>query len=130
MVDYVEFQDLAQELIAEFGRSVTLRRFTDVAPPDPNKPWVLGSPTITSSTVKAAFVPMNESPDQDHQLTDPGILSQMDESVCIVDALSSPIPPNLKDRILDGATEWVIERIGILKPGSLPIAYELRLKRG
>ena len=49
--------EAARRMIAKYGQSVTFRTLTDGALPDPNAPWLPGTPVNVDHAVKIAFFP-------------------------------------------------------------------------
>ena len=49
--------EAARRMIAKYGQSVTFRTLTDGTLPDPNAPWLPGTPVSVDYAVKIAFFP-------------------------------------------------------------------------
>jgi hypothetical protein len=124
--DYVEFVQLAQELIAENGRVVTFQKFAATAV-DGNKPWKgAGTPTIAQTkTIPAMFVPASGSGFGRDIVTEE-LLNRVEQV-----ALIAPTDVSLEDFhvILDDGVRWNIDWAQVLKPGATIVLYVFGVKR-
>lgn len=123
MVDYVALGVVAQELIEEFGRAMSIRKVTTAAPGDPAKPWVPGAESTVDTAGFGVFLETQRS-----FLT--GELIPADESLILLSATEfGAVVPINKDRIVDGSDVWEIVQTNTLKPGATVLIYELRVKK-
>ena len=124
-MDWQPFVDLATEMIATYGRNVTIQKFTS-APADPTKPGE-GNQTITQSiVVKACFVPVSGFDlGQSFAAED---LFKTSEQVCMIGQQTV----NLEGfhTILDSDnTKWRIETGQTLAPGDTILLYAFGIRR-
>ena len=117
--DYGELQTVATELIAFFGRDVTLQ-LKNQTPADPAKPWEAPQTTSpTTITTKAAFV---EFTTQDRLGSDS--IKQHDKRVGVQ---SQEITAEWE--IVDGTELWKIVDIrDTVRPGPLTVLYDLQVR--
>ena len=122
---YDEMIAVAQELIEEFGRPVTLQKLGKATTGSPT-PWTgPGSPTVIESLpVAACFVPPSGL-----DLGKLGITDDMLKRVSQV-ALVSPIQENLErmDTLLDNVV-YKVEWVQVLKPADQTVLYAFGVKR-
>lgn len=124
--DYNEFVQLAQELIAENGRSVKLQKL-DATSSDPSKPWKgPGAPTVAvEKTLLAVFVPASGS-GLGRDIVKEELLDRVEQV-----ALVAPTDVSLEDfhAILDDGVRWRIDWAQALRPGPLVVLYVFGVKR-
>jgi len=119
MVDYVRLQSVAQKLINENGRSMTLNRLS-ITSADVNKPW-RGTDNILEDTVDliGVFVETKTS------IID-GTLLKEDEKSVLANAIDSQGKDlTLFNRLIDGSDESTITKVNPLRPGDLVMMYEI-----
>jgi len=119
MVDYVRLQSVAQKLINENGRSMTLNRLS-ITSADANKPW-RGTDNILEDTVDliGVFVETKTS------IID-GTLLKEDEKSVLANAIDSQGKDlTLFNRLIDGSDESTITKVNPLRPGDLVMMYEI-----
>ncbi len=122
MVDYVELATVAQELILEFGRAMSVRKVTTAVPGDPDTPWVPGAESVADTAVNGVFLETKRS-----HIT--GEMIPEDRSLLLLSASElGAVVPIGKDRIVDGAKVWEVLRVETLKPGATALIYELQVK--
>lgn len=123
MVDFVALATTAKELIAEFGRAVSLRKVTTDTPADLAKPWVPGAEATADTAAIGVFLDTQRS-----FIT--GELIPADQSVVFLSAseLGSVVPIG-KDRLVDGSDTWEIVTVNTLKPANTVLLYELMVKK-
>ena len=124
--DYTEFSQLAQELIAENGRDVTLQKL-DATATDASKPWKgAGAPTVAQSkAVPAVFVPASGS-GLGRDIVKEELLDRVEQV-----ALVAPTDVSLEGFhiILDDGVRWNIDWAQVLKPGPTVVLYVFGVKR-
>lgn len=124
--DYTEFAQLAQELISENGRTVTLQKL-DATAADASKPWKgAGAPTVAQSkAVPAVFVPPSGS-GLGRDIVKEELLDRVEQV-----ALVAPTDVSLEDfhTILDDGVRWNIDWAQVLKPGPTVVLYVFGVKR-
>ena len=124
--DYTEFVTLAQEIIADNGRDVTIQLLSST-PANAATPWRgPATPTVqTQRTVKAVFVPS--------QGTNLGIDVVSDELLRRVEEVCLIAPTDIElqgfTRIVDGGVNYTIDWVQVLKPGPLIVLYFFGIKR-
>ncbi len=122
MVDYTALATVAQELIEEFGRAMSVRKVTTGAPGDADKPWLPGAEGTADTATTGVFLDTEKS-----FIT--GELIPTDQSVLLIAASGLAVIPINKDRIVDGSEIWEITKVTILKPGATVLLYELMVKQ-
>lgn len=140
-INYARMQQIAERLLTENGRYVVLRKIADNPPLDPDKPWEVPLPTVTDTVVRVAFIPKDDRSAPTSETLEPRDITFTETQICMIDAVSAgDMPPNLKAEIREGTIVdgvmvgeptkvWPIKLINPLKPGPLPIFYELNLER-
>ena len=130
MVDYVSFQNLAERLIEENGRTLSLVRLDQGNPTDPAKPW-RGSTEADEITVVVTGVVIEfEKEDFDGTLVRRG-----DKRILIADksVTDESNASNLKIEdytfVLDGSVRWKIITAVLIEPGPLRIMYDLQVRQ-
>lgn len=124
--NYTSSKTLATTLIGDFGRSVTIQKFSANVS-DAERPWLgPGQPVVeTSKTVKAVFIPPIS--------LDWGKASITDEMLNRVEqvAMVETSDVNLLDFtcILDSGVRWMINWAQELKPGDVTVMYVFGVKR-
>lgn len=119
-IDYAKMQQLAQRLIEQSGRSVTLQRLSRKSD-DPDKPW-RGTADLTPADeeviVSAVFLDTISSRYLGLTIQKEGFGDEGSAQYVIVSTLSAPAN-DLKvfDRLIDGYQAYQISAINILKPG-------------
>lgn len=126
--DYTDIVSVAQELIADFGRTATFEQLSSTAA-DPAKPWRgPAAPTVASSkAAPAAFVPASGS-DLGKDLVSEELLKSV-EQVCLVAPAADSFAFDLCDSVQDGGVRWAVKWGQVLAPGPVPVLYLLGLSR-
>lgn len=130
MVDFVSFQNLAERLIEENGRTISLVRRDQANFTDPNKPW-RGSTDVDEITVvvKGVFIEY-EKMDFDGSLVRRGDKRLLVAAKSVTDESSAS---NLKiedyDEVLDGGTRWKIITAELIEPGDLRIMFDIQVRQ-
>lgn len=115
---FADLVNSTQDLIADFGRDVTLRQVTRTT-----------SATLTSvteantdTTVKMAFEPFKL------REMDDTIVQIGDVKAFVATAALGGADPKQGDIVIDGSQHWRIQRFLHYNPGDDDIAYELHLR--
>ena len=131
MVDYARFRSLAERLIEENGRTLSLVRRDQGNPTDPAKPW-RGSTEAATITVAVLGVVIDfEKEDFDGSLVrrgDKRILIS-DQSVIDEGGGAANLQIEDYDHILDGTTRWKILDVNLIEPGDTRIMYDIQVRQ-
>lgn len=137
--DYGEVAATAQELVTEFGRSVTLRRL-NALPPDPAQPWVPAADprepaefvpggseqTFAELAVTAVFV----EPSSLAQLGGPNAqLVDWVKRAQQVGIIAHPDDISTFSELVDGADVWRVVGCSTLNPGGTRLLHFLGCAR-
>lgn len=116
--DYSEIIATADELLQEFGRQVTFRRFTTTAA-NPSKPWGAENQSLDTvlNNVWAAVVPFTSEDDPD--------AVRFEIKMIIVSASSFPSHDGETfDEMIDASGEvYHLHGVEIVNPGPVPVLY-------
>ena len=130
MVDFTEIITVAQELITENGRSITLVAFNST-PQDPARPWL--GPTDprakpdSTLTLDAVFV--HPSSATALGLSQSGFdLLKTAEQIAIASP-GATADLSVFQEVIDGTTRWKIEKIETLRPGREVVLAFIAVKR-
>lgn len=132
-LDYVSFRLLAERLINENGRLLTLQREDQVNPVVVAEPWRAADPVganIVSLPVLGAFIEY-EKEDFDGSLVRRG-----DKRVLVAAKDTEDVRTGTEnidvedfDTLLDGAEVWKIITVEVIEPGPLRIMYDLQVRK-
>jgi hypothetical protein len=136
--DYSELVTTAQELVAEFGKGVTLRRLNSV-PPDPSKPWIPAS----NPREPAPFLPGGAEPFVELEVTavfaEPSSLQSLGgPNAQLVDwvkraqqvaIIAHPDDLSTFSELVDGAEVWRVVGCSTLNPGGTRLLHYLGVSR-
>lgn len=119
MTQYTSKIETAHRLITKFGQSATVKRYTDPAAPDPNKPWRPGDATETS--VVTVGVLLDFRPDQVE-----GYAFQRGDKICLIPAkgLEAWGPILDTDIIEIAGDEWAIIQPSRVYPSNEDIVFQ------
>lgn len=133
MVNYTAFRLLAERLINENGRTLTLQREDQVNPVVLAEPWREADPAganIVSLTVLGVFIEF-EKEDFDGSLVRRG-----DKRVLVAAKDTEDVQTgteNIKiedyDTLLDGTEVWKVITVGVIEPGNLRVMYDLQVRK-
>lgn len=116
--DYADLVATADELLQEFGRLVSFRRFTTTAA-DTSKPWGAQNQSVETliSNVWAAVVPFTSDDDKD--------AVRYETKMVIVSASSFPSHDGETfDEMIEANGEvYHLHAVDIINPGSTPVLY-------
>jgi hypothetical protein len=128
-IDYTEMASVAQELIDDNGRDVTIIRFGQT-PADSNKPWKGNTtPRATpdaTDTVKGCFVPLAGS-GLGIDTIDSDILKRTEE-VCLVGP-GATFDLRTADEVQDGSVYKKVTFVQMLKPADTVLMYYIGVER-
>ena len=137
--DYAEFVELADELVVEFGREISLFKSSRDAA-DSTKPW--NGPQVWDDAtarpdnlvkVDAVFIgdllagTAGEVSGTVRATLDP-FLTNMGSDIFLVSG-SSPVDLKNFDKLLDGSILWRIDSVVSLKPGNRVVLYAIKVSR-
>jgi hypothetical protein len=130
-LDYVKFQLLAERLIEENGRTLSLVRKDQGNPVDPAKPWRANETDEDISFSIIGVVIDYDKEDFDGSLVRRGDKRALVAFKSVSDVL--PLPANLKvedyDYLIDGGVRWKILDITTIEPGNLRILYDIQVRQ-
>ena len=119
MTFYSDMADTAEELIAEFGQSVTLKVASNGAY-DPET----GSTAVTYADQSAKGVVI----DYDKKLID-GTKVRIGDRQCLLSPLGITEPKD-GDKIAFGAEVWqVVPPVTVTNPAGVPVLYEVQIRK-
>jgi hypothetical protein len=129
-MDYLELATLANTLIAETGRTVTVNCYRQI-PADSAKPWKgPTSPTTTPSatdTPKAVFVGASGGPPLGIRSADDDLMKRAQE-ICLIGPGAS-YDLQTANEVVDGSVHWSVLFVDVLKPGDTVLLYIVGLAR-
>lgn len=128
-LNYTNMRALAERLIEENGRTVSLVRVDQVNDTDPARPWrgTTGASEISIS-VLAVMVPF-EKEDFEGSLVKRGDMRAFVAATSVEDENPANVQIEDYDYMLDGGVRWKIVEAQSINPGSLRIVYELQLRK-
>ena len=131
MVDYASFRLLAERLIEENGRNLSLVRLDQGNPTDPAMPW-RGSTDADEITVVVKGVVIEfEKEDFDGTLVRRGDKRVLIADKSVID--EGGTATNLKiedyDFMLDGLVRWKIMNAELIEPGDTRIMFDLHVRQ-
>lgn len=117
--DYAGIAATAAQVLAQFGKNVTLRQYTTGTY---NPATGVNTVTSSDSIRKGAMFDFKEG-----TVNGPGGLVLQGDKKLIMEA---GVVPSIQHKIIDvDGTEYAIVGIGEIKPASTPVAYILHLRR-
>jgi len=125
VAQFDNFIDLAKKLINKNGRPINLLQETKTTP-DATKPWraVNVKSTLPLNGVKAVFI--------DYSINEigGGLIKRGDKKCLIAsdDVAIQKADIRNYDLVIDGAEEWVIKNMTVLRPGDQVLMYTLQLR--
>lgn len=118
MADYSQEIAFTNEIIAEFGADIIVRRNSSAAPIDPNKPWLGNTIANIDYTVKSViFSVKNEYVSDD--------LVRLGDQYCLIAGSAISIVPNPKDRIINLGREFEIIKVVNINPANQKILFKV-----
>ena len=131
MVDYANFRNLAERLIEENGRTLTLVLQDQGNLTDPNKPW-----RDSTEAAEIRFDVLGVFVKFDNEAIDGETVRLGDKQVLIAAKSvedESGSAPNIEiedyDFLLDGTARWNIVNVELIEPGPVRILYEAHVRK-
>lgn len=127
-LDYANFQLLAERLINENGRSLTLVRRDQGNPVSPTEPWRASTDASEISfPVLGVFIEY-EKEDVDGTLVKRGDKRLLVAAKDIED--TAPANENVEDydEVVDGGESWRIMDVNVIEPGATRILYDIQVR--
>jgi hypothetical protein len=122
--DYTEFVELAQELIEDFGRQVTITRRNNTTPVDPARPWKGYTDADTEVTPIALFLPEFGQLINTEDYEEFAQLVREEKDTFLVAKGSVPSSDlTTFDKLIDGGDVYSIDAVREFKPGGTVIFY-------
>ena len=130
-LNYTRFRALAERLIEENGRTMTLVRKDQGNPTDPAKPWrgSTGADDITFDVIGVAI-------DFEADEVDGTLVLRTDKRILVAaksvtDEGGSATNLNIEEYsdILDGGTRYAIVNPMVIEPGNQRIMYDLQVRQ-
>ena len=118
--DYSSLASIANTLISDFGRSMTLRRRSHTVP-DTDKPW-----EITESNTDYSITAVMD--DYSAREVDGATIQEGDRRVMFA-ASGLSITPEAGDQIIDDSIAYTIVHVEQLKPGDTALIYIVQARR-
>ena len=128
-LDYENFRTLAERLIGENGRTLTLIKIDRGNPVDVSEPW------RDSTDAAEVLIPITgvfiefETEDIDGTLVRRGDKRVLVAAIDVEQANKAAEDVENFDKILDGLVSWKIQSVEIVEPGSLTIMYDLHVRQ-
>jgi hypothetical protein len=130
-LNYANFRSLADRLISENGRSVTIVRRDQANFTNPAEPWGSSTEADTISTVVTGVFLEYEKEDVDGDLVRRGDKRVFIAASDVEDETTGT--QNVKvedyDHVLDGTTRWKIISAKLIEPGPLRIMYDVQVRQ-
>lgn len=130
-LDYASFRALADRLIRENGRDLSIVRRDQANLTDPAKPWRGSTEADTITTVvKGVFIEY-EKEDFDGTLVKRGDKRVLIAAQDVEDETTGALSVKVEDydHILDAAVRWKIITADLIEPGSLRIMYDVQVRQ-
>ncbi len=130
-LNYTNFRALADRLIRENGRALTIVRRDQANFTDPAKPWRGSTEAAEVSTAVTGVFIEYEKEDIDGELVRRGDKRVLIAAKDVED--ESTAAENVKvedyDHVLDGLVRWKILSAELIEPGSQRILYDLQVRQ-
>lgn len=130
-LNYISLRSLAERLIEENGRTLTLVRKDQGNPVDPAKPW-RNSTNAAEITVAVLGVFVEFEKDE----VDGTIVKRGDKRLLVSDksvtdggGAAANLVVEDYDAVLDGGVRWRIVTAEVIEPGALRILYDLQVRQ-
>lgn len=116
--DYTDLATTATELIADFGRSLTLTQKGSTAT-TAGKPWEGGTPSSADPiTITGVFRKSSDAFRNDDRV-------RSTDRVCLIDCA---VEPKEGDKVTDDGTVLEVVAVQEIKPGDTALAYRVALR--
>lgn len=131
MVDYASFRNLAERLIEENGRDLSLVRRDQGNPVDPAKPWRASTEAAEITVVVKGVVIEFEKEDFDGSLVRRGDKRILIADKSVLDEGGSAANLQIEDydHVLDGTVRWKILGANTIDPGDTRIMFDLQVRQ-
>ncbi len=130
--DYTGLANDSQQLVADFGRSVTFVKF-DETPDDSAKPWRGNlTPRETpnaSTTILAVFAHPSSATQLGLTIRESDFTKRETQIVMIAPGSTDTTAYETYDEIVDGTKRWKITRTEVLKPGDTTMIFFFFVER-
>lgn len=123
MTLYTDLAAVADELLAEFGQSLTIRRRTSGAY-DP----ATGSATVTTADQSGVGAVFDFGLHQSGQYFQPGTMIQAGDKQLLLSPVGITAPANGDQAIIGGVT-WAIQSVKTTAPAGEAVIHECLLRR-
>ncbi|WP_373379903.1 hypothetical protein [Cupriavidus nantongensis] len=120
---YDEMAALADELLREFGKALTLRRVVQGAY-DPGS----GTATETVTDYPGTGALFDYETLGAGQTWIPSTLIEGGDKQCLLSPAAMPLPAT-GDQLVDGAEVWQVQNVKAVNPAGTPVLYELQLRK-
>ena len=120
---YDEMAALADELLREFGKPLTLRR---VVPGAYDPSTGTAAETVTNYPGTGALFDYETL--GAGQTWIPSTLIEVGDKQCLLSPAGMPLPTT-GDKLVDGADVWQVQNVKAVNPAGTPVLYELQIRR-
>jgi hypothetical protein len=129
-LNYTNFRSLADRLISENGRALTIVRRDQSNFTDPAKPWRGSTEAAEVSTAVTGVFIEYEKEDVDGDLVRRGDKRVLIAAKDVEDesASSENVKVEDYDHVLDGTVRWKILSAELIEPGSQRIMYDVQVR--
>lgn len=121
---YDDMAALADELLREFGKPLTLRRVVQGSY-DPGS----GTAGETFTDYPGTGALFDYETLAAGQTWIPSTLIEVGDKQCLLSPDGMPLP-TAGDKLVDGSDVWQVQNVKALNPAGTPVLYELQLRRG
>jgi hypothetical protein len=130
MINYTRMRATAERLIGENGRTMTFTKLGST-PVDPAEPWREDTGADDTAIPVIVLETEFENEDIDGQLVRRGDKKMLVAASALETAAPSGADTDLEDydQLLDGTTEWKIERVIPTRPGDPRVIYEVHVRK-
>ena len=131
MVNYASFRLLAERLIEENGRNLSLVRRDQGNPTDPAKPWRTSTETAEITVVVKGVVVEFDKEDFDGSLVRRGDKRILIADKSVIDEGGGAVNLQIEDydHVLDGTVRWKILDANTIDPGDTRIMFDLQVRQ-
>ncbi len=131
MVNYANFRNLAERLIEENGRTLTLIRMDQGNPTDSAKPWAGSTEAAEERFDVTGVIIAFEKEAIDGETVRLGDKQILIAAKSVEDDSGSATNIDIEDYdvVLDGTVRWTIVIAELIEPGSLRILYDIHVRR-
>ena len=129
--DYTPIKAVAENLIENFGRSLTLV-IRDTTPDNASQPWK--GPADPGTDIIKVAIGVNVDPISDSffgtEFTDEEgkLIRRTGKAILFAENSVAGFDMTLVDLLIDGSVTYKVDRVNVLDPGDTPILYEVDIK--